>query len=110
MEIIGYIVLAWFAGMIGADVAKPHFKVRKSGDYIYQYKTVDGKKTVEHYMAYGFSTCRPQCYMSGSFYDGVVRPMVPWPFRRGKFFECPKEGELDYCSGEIYTKGKWIKP
>lgn len=107
IEIVGYIVLAWFAGVIGADMAQPKIKVRQSGETIYQYKEVDGKKAIVNYKAHGFSSCRPQCYMSGSFYDGVVRPMVPWPFRKGRFYECAKEGELDYCTGEVFIDGKW---
>ena len=92
-EIIGYVVLVWFAGMIGADLAKPNFKTRDSGKIIYQYKEVEGRRKIVSYAAYGFSTCRTQCYMSGSFYNGVVRPLAPWPFRKGKFYECAKEGD-----------------
>lgn len=113
MEILGWIVVAWFVGMFAADSATPKFKERQSGDYIYAWTKENAdagqmESGVVKYKAYGYSTCRPQCYMSGSFKDGVLRPMVPFPFRRGKFFECPQEGELDSCTGEIYRQGKWI--
>ena len=108
MPIIGWVVLAWFGGMIVADVVPAKFPIRKSGDMIYQIKEANGQKFIEHYRAYGQSSCRPQCYMSGTFFNGVVRPMVPYPFRRGKFYECAKEGEIDDCTGEIYHDGHWM--
>ena len=107
-EIIGYIVAAWFIGMLAADSSKPNLPIRKSRETIYQYREIDQKKVIVSYKAFGQSTCRPQCYMSGTFFDGIVRPMKPWPFRRGKYFECAREGELDYCTGEVYLNKKWI--
>ncbi len=109
IAILGYIVLAWFAGIIGADMSAPKFKIRKSGEYIYQFKQSSNGKKLNKYKAYGDSTCRPQCYMSGSFFDGAIRPLAPWPFRHGRFYECAREGELDDCTGEIFENGKWVK-
>lgn len=108
IEIIGYIVIAWFAGIIGADYSKPNFPTRNSGDLIYQYRKICSKKVIVSYHADGQSTCRPQIYMSGTFKDGVLRPMVPWPFRRGKYFESRKKGTLDSCTGEVFYNGKWV--
>lgn len=108
MEIVGYLILAWFVGIVGADMAKPKFETRKSGEYIYQFKQDSGARKIVKYRAYGNSTCRPQCSMSGTFFDAAVRPLAPWPFRRGRFYECPKDGELDYCTGEIFENGKWV--
>ena len=108
MEIAAYIVVAWFVGMLAADISKPNLPQRKSGEIIYQYRLMDNKKVIVSYKAFGMTNCRPQCYMSGSFKDGILRPIAPWPFRKGKYFECPKENELDYCTGEIYKNRKWI--
>ena len=107
MEIFGWVVLSWFVGMFIADIG-PKPPSRNSGDTIYQYQVVDGENKIVKYRAYGFTTCRPQCYMSGSFKNGVLRPMVPWPFRRSKYFECAKEGDIDYCTGEVYSDGAWF--
>lgn len=106
MEIIAYVVLAWFAGMFVADAGRP--PVRETNEMIYQYRKLDGRKVIVNYKAYGHSTCRPQCYMSGSFYNAVVRKSVPWPFRKTPYYECPKENELDYCTGEVYRNGSWV--
>ena len=108
MEILGYVILAWFIGMLGADVSKPNLPRRESGDYTYQHKIVKGNDE-GRYWAYGSETCRPQCFMSGTFYNGVLRPMVPWPFRKGQYFECPKDADLDICTGQIYKNKRWVE-
>jgi hypothetical protein len=53
--------------------------------------------------------CRPQCYMSGTFHDTVIRSLEPWPFRKNMYFECPKRGDVDKCTGEIYNGDWWFK-
>lgn len=44
--------------------------------------------------------CRPQCV-------GKLNVM-PWPLRSGKLIECPVDGDRDFCTGEIYTYGRWV--
>ena len=87
MAIIGYIVLAWFIGMGAADISK-------------------GPEQKKVHPEWG-NTCRPWCQMSGSL-KNAARSAVPWPFRKGRHYECPSDGDRDDCTGEVYTNGKWI--
>lgn len=86
--IVGWLFVAWVAGNFVADVAKNPQMARVQGRY-------------------NGTLCRKWCSMSGSFKDGVLRPMAPWPFRRGTFYECPQEGDRDYCTGEVFRLGQW---
>jgi len=82
MAIVGYVVLAWFIGMGAADMSKspPRQKVHPEWG----------------------NTCRAWCHR------GILKSLVPWPIRRGQWHECRREGDKDGCTGEIYTKGKWV--
>jgi len=51
--------------------------------------------------------CRPWCDMGGSFKNGVLRTLIPWPIRRGHYYQCPREGDRDYCTGDVYRDGRW---
>ena len=88
MQIIGWILCYWLFGIIAGD--KTHNP---------KMKHVQG-----HYSG---TLCRKWCYMSGTFYDAAVRPLVPWPIRKGPYFECPQENDRDYCTGEVFRNGRW---
>lgn len=75
-----YLLLAWFAGIVVADWTQPSFP------------------------RYGntASWCRPHPY------DKVG--WKPWPFRRGRYTNEWREGDVDICTGEVFRGGRWATP
>ena len=74
---------------------KKHFKERKSGDVIYQWNK--SKTGILKYSALGQTTCRPQEYR---------RFRLPF---QSHWKEVAKEGEVDYCTGEVYQSNQWVE-
>lgn len=43
-----------------------------------------------------------------SCYDRLA--IKPWPFRSSRYYQCPKEGDKNRCTGEVYNGKWWYKP
>ena len=48
--------------------------------------------------------CRSHCYYRG------LSLAVPWPIRKTAGYECPRVGEVDSCTGEVFNGKWWYKP
>lgn len=47
----------------------------------------------------GRTWCRPHPYEKLAW--------KPWPFRRGRYSDEAREGDVDLCTGEVYGRGGW---
>lgn len=81
MIVVAYVLIYWMLGMGAADLLPSP-----------KYPTMPG---------YPASYCRPHPY------DKLG--LKPWPFRRGRVTNESHEGDMDYCTGETYRGGKWVK-
>lgn len=36
--------------------------------------------------------------------------LVPFPFQLSDYTQKAKEGDVDTCSGQVYSKDKWVNP
>lgn len=96
LPIIGWVVFAFFSGNLVADLAhEPKVPCQMTEDRTYP--TEYGSLT----LGGGIRLCRPRCY------DKLA--WKPWPFRKGRFYECDREGDKDHCTGEEFHGGKWVK-
>lgn len=78
--VIGYIAVAWIIGIGIADYSEPPAWPKYSNTA---------------------SWCRPHPY------DKIA--LKPWPFRRSRYTNNWREGDIDICTGEVYHDGAWEK-